>query len=103
MSSLQSTIHVTIGFLLIFGETNFVEVPNIHEIHTICSPQQKGALRYIVLFYTLFGYYNHCVFSLQKASTTSASNMYTVCPTIHYRANYQDVPFVVGTVSMVLA
>ena len=78
-----------------------MEVPKIHEIHEICSPQ-KGTLWYILLFYTLFGYYNHSVFSLQKAATTSASNMYTVCPTIHYRADYQDVPFVVGTVSIVL-
>ena len=36
-------------------------------------------------------------------ATTTASTMYTVCPTVHYRANYQDVPFVVGTVSIVLA
>ena len=44
-----------------------------------------------------------CVLSLlQKAATISTSSMYTVCPTIHYRANYQDVPFVVGTVSIVL-
>ena len=62
---------------------------------------EKGTLQYIMVFYT-FSYYNHCVFSLQKAATTSASNMYTVCPTIHYRANYQDVPVVVGTVSIVL-
>ena len=41
VSSLQSAIHVTIEFPLIFGETNFVEVPKIHEIHKICSPRQK--------------------------------------------------------------
>ena len=29
ISSLQSAIHVTIEFPLIFGETNFVEVPKI--------------------------------------------------------------------------
>ena len=46
--------------------------------------------------------YFTCVSLLQKAATTSTSSMYTVCPTIHYRANYQDVPFVVGTVSIVL-
>ena len=45
MSSLQSAIRVTIEFSLLFGETNFVEVPKIHEIHKICNPQ-KGALRY---------------------------------------------------------
>ena len=44
VSSIQSAIRVTIAFLLIFGETNFVEVPTIHEIHEICSPQNKGAL-----------------------------------------------------------
>ena len=32
MSSLHSAISVTIEFLLIFGETNFVKVPKIHEI-----------------------------------------------------------------------
>ena len=31
VSSLQSAIRVTIAFPLIFGETNFVEVPTIHE------------------------------------------------------------------------
>ena len=29
-------------FLLIFGETNFVEIPKIHKIHEICSPQKKA-------------------------------------------------------------
>ena len=41
VSSLQSAIHVTIEFPLIFGETNFEEVPKIHEICKICSPQKK--------------------------------------------------------------
>ena len=41
VSSLQFAIHVTIEFLLIFGETNFVEVPKIHEICEICSPQKR--------------------------------------------------------------
>ena len=41
VSSLQSAIRVTIEFLLVFGETNFMEVPKIHEIHEICSPQKK--------------------------------------------------------------
>ena len=41
VSSLQSAIHVTIEFPLIFGETNFVEVPKIHEISEICSPQKS--------------------------------------------------------------
>ena len=31
--SLQSAIHVTIGFPIIIGEANFVEVRKIHEIH----------------------------------------------------------------------
>ena len=31
-SSLQSAICVTIGFPLIFGEINFVDVPKVHEI-----------------------------------------------------------------------
>ena len=42
VSFLQSAIHVTIEFPLIFGETNFVEVPKIHEIREICSPQKKA-------------------------------------------------------------
>ena len=29
--SLQSAIHVTVEFSLIFGETNFVEVPKINQ------------------------------------------------------------------------
>ena len=36
-SSFQSVICFTIEFPLIFGETNFMEVPKIHEIHEICS------------------------------------------------------------------
>ena len=35
--SLQSAIHVTIGFPLIFRKTNFMEV---HKIHEICIPQK---------------------------------------------------------------
>ena len=42
VSSLQSAIRVMIEFLLIFGVINFVEVPKIHEIHKICSPQKKA-------------------------------------------------------------
>ena len=38
VSSLQPAIHVTIEFLLIFGETSFVK---IHEIHKICSSRKK--------------------------------------------------------------
>ena len=41
VSSLQSAICVTIEFLLIFGETNFMQVPKIHKIHEICSPQKR--------------------------------------------------------------
>ena len=37
--SLQPAICVTIKFLLIFGETNFVQVPKIHEIG---SPGKKA-------------------------------------------------------------
>ena len=39
--SLQCAIHVTIGFPIIFSETNFVKVRKIHKIHEICSPQKK--------------------------------------------------------------
>ena len=42
VSSLQSAIRVTIEFPLIFGKTNFVEVPKIHKIHKICSPGKKA-------------------------------------------------------------
>ena len=38
LSSLQSAISVTIEFSLIFGETNFVEVPKIRKI---CSSQKR--------------------------------------------------------------
>ena len=31
-----------IGFPIIFGATNFVEVQKIHEIHEICSPRKKA-------------------------------------------------------------
>ena len=41
VSSLQSAIHVTIEFPLIFGEKNFVEVPKIHEIHKIFNPRKR--------------------------------------------------------------
>ena len=41
VSSLQSEIHVTIEFLLIFGEANFVEVSKIHEIREICSLRKR--------------------------------------------------------------
>ena len=39
--SLQSVIHVTIEFPLIIGETNFMEVPEIHKIHETCSPRKR--------------------------------------------------------------
>ena len=38
VSSFQSVICVMIEFLLIFGDTNFVEVSKIHKI---CSPQKR--------------------------------------------------------------
>ena len=44
------TIHVnlhTMEYLLIFGETNFVEVPKIHKIHKLYGPQ-KSTLRYLM-------------------------------------------------------
>ena len=50
LSSLQSAIRVTIEFSLIFGETNFLEGPKIHEIHEICSPQ-KSAVWYEILLH----------------------------------------------------
>ena len=39
--SLQPTIHITIGFLLIFSETKFAEVRKIHKIYKICSPRKR--------------------------------------------------------------
>ena len=39
-------IHVTIEFLLIFGETNFVQVPAMKSANFVYSPQKKGTLRY---------------------------------------------------------
>ena len=41
VSSLLTAICVTIEFSLIFGETNFVQVPKIHKIYEICSPQER--------------------------------------------------------------
>ena len=41
------TIHVNLyamEFPLIFGETNFVEVPKIHKIHEIYGPRKKNIL-----------------------------------------------------------
>ena len=42
VSSLQSVICVTIEFPLIFGKTNFMEVPKIHKIRKIYSPGKKA-------------------------------------------------------------
>jgi len=42
-------IHITNEFLLIFGETIFVEVPKIHKINEIYGPQKKSTLWYIIL------------------------------------------------------
>ena len=41
VSSLQSAICIIIELLLIFSEKNFMEVPKIHEIHKLCSPQKR--------------------------------------------------------------
>ena len=48
-SSLQSVIRVMIEFLLIFSKANFMEVPKIHIIHEICSPQGKLPTVYLTL------------------------------------------------------
>ena len=42
VSSFQSAIRIMIEFPLIFGETNLLEVPKIHEIREICSPRKKA-------------------------------------------------------------
>ena len=45
------TIHMnlhTMEFPLIFGETNFVEVPKICEIHKIYGPQRKHPMVVII-------------------------------------------------------
>ena len=42
------TIHMNLHvmeFPLIFSETNFVEVPKIHEIHEFYDPRKKSALQ----------------------------------------------------------
>ena len=36
-----------IEFPLIFGETNFMEAPKIHEIHEICIRRKIYTLQYI--------------------------------------------------------
>ena len=41
VSFLQSAIRFTIEFPLIFGETNFVEVPKIHEIHEFLALEKR--------------------------------------------------------------
>ena len=43
----DATVRVAMEFLLIFGETNFVEVLKIHKIHKIYGPRNKSALRYL--------------------------------------------------------
>ena len=44
--SLQSAICVTIGFLIIFGETNFMEVQKIRKI---CNPQERCPTVFITI------------------------------------------------------
>ena len=43
---MHDAIRVVMEFLLIFGETNFMEVLKIHEICEIYSPRYKNTLRY---------------------------------------------------------
>ena len=79
-----------------------------HSTNVKRKRQKLKVLLLSILIHRLHG--SGKLFSLlQQPSTTTtttattASTMYTVCPTVHYRANYQDVPFVVGTVSIALA
>ena len=45
---MHDAICVTIEFLLIFGEINFMQLLKICEIHKIYGPQNKSALQYDV-------------------------------------------------------
>ena len=49
---MHDVIRVAMEFLLIFGETNFVEVLKIREIHKIYGPRNKRTLRYLVGYMT---------------------------------------------------
>ena len=53
VSSLQSAVCVMIEFLLIFGETNFVEVLKSTKSAKIVA-HEKGALRYQILTQNIF-------------------------------------------------
>ena len=67
-SSLQSTICVTIEFLLIFGETNFMEVPKILKIRKFLA-LKKGTPWY-------------CIFICMYVCTYTCTNVlyvHTVC------------------------
>ena len=59
---LHDAIHVVMKFLLIFSETNFVEVLKICKIHGIYGPRNKSTLRYNMirdacLYEVVFSYF----------------------------------------------
>ena len=45
---MHDAIRVAMEFLLIFGETNFVEVLKVREIRQIYGPRNKNTLLYVV-------------------------------------------------------
>ena len=45
---MHDAICVTMKFLLIFSETNFVGVLKIRKIHEIYGPQNKSTLQYLL-------------------------------------------------------
>ena len=53
LPSLQSAIHVMIGFPIIFSETNFVEVQKIHKICKICRPQKRRPMVQYEIIYVV--------------------------------------------------
>ena len=53
MSSLQSAIRATIKFLLIFGETNFMEVPKCTKSAKFVV-LKKAVLLYYVMVFTVY-------------------------------------------------
>ena len=69
--------------LLIFSETNSLDIPKILEIHEIYSPQRKGTLRYCVTCCSSYLYYSHIC--SQVVGHSFCGSMVDVCNSqIHF-------------------
>ena len=71
LPSLQSAIHVMIGFPIIFSETSFMEVPKIHKICKICSPWKGCPMVQYEIIYVIVDDIHPSIIILH--SSTSAS------------------------------